>query len=91
MGIRVGRTVLLAPSLWWTSVWDSWFSLRLPRFNSWVGNYSLSSETLSILSLRSILRDTLRNLYCRVAVQFLLEVRTIIPASTITVFIFLKF
>ena len=91
MGLRVGRTVLLAPSLWWTSFWDSWFSARLPRFNSWVGNYCLSSETLSILSLRSILRDTLRNLYCGVAVQFLLEVRTIIPASTIPLFFFLKF
>ena len=80
-----------SPSFWWTSDLDSWFSARLPRFNSWLRNYGFSSETLSILSLRSILRDNLRNLYCGVAVQLLLENGTIIPASTITLFFFLKF
>ena len=45
---RARVTLLLASSAWWTNGWDSWFSSRLPRFNSWAENSGRASRHCSL-------------------------------------------
>ena len=52
LGARVRGKQVLASSPYWSGSWDSWFLLRLPRFNSWAGNYNLALCQSSLLPLR---------------------------------------
>ena len=52
LGARVRGKQVLASSPYWSGSWDSWFLSRLPRFNSWAGNYNLASCQSSLLPLR---------------------------------------
>ena len=53
MGERARAPLLLVSSPSRSSGYDSWFSSRLRRFNSWAGNYNLSSGPLTAVPPRS--------------------------------------
>ena len=50
-GARAPGILLLASCPWGTSGYDSWFSSRLPRVNSWAGHQDLTLTHTSLASL----------------------------------------
>ena len=54
LGERDRVTLLPASSHWFSSGKDSWFSSRLPRFNSWAGSWEVPSGLLTTFPPRSL-------------------------------------